>query len=391
MSSDSLDESALKKILTSKLNHEDFVLKQFKMVLLHADGMMGEHFRLLCEIEENSTIKSHAFFVKKQAPFEAYGELPSLVFNKEKATFDMFKTINFQQMNDSLPNVYYTDDKHIVFEDLTDEDYVIQTPARVSTDEELCVILDSLAAIHAGCIAYENKHEIKLNEAFPDAVIELYLKSRHELLMKYYGAIIKSLHTGIKVFNLPTVLKSGRKLEDEVERFMDLLNGYVKPSTKFRNSICHCDLWPANIFIKYNKNVAQHAKIIDHQIARYLPPAFDVLDCILLNTSREYRKEHLLRLKKCYFDCFTKYLKEFGVVPSEIYTLDEFLESFKEVEMFAVFMSLATIPLVYNVNRSLGNLVESEAKDDILLDDRSPLITNFLDNEYLMGDRKSVV
>lgn len=85
---------------------------------------------------------------------------------------------------------------------------------------------------------------------------------------------------------------------------------YCQPSQEFRNVFSHGDLWANNVMFRYasfkdgcrrDDLLPVEAKLVDFQLARYAPPALDVLTLIANTTDRSFRDEHLVKLLDMYY------------------------------------------------------------------------------------------
>lgn len=65
----------------------------------------------------------------------------------------------------------------------------------------------------------------------------------------------------------------------------------------------HADLWLNNIMFRYGDDgkTPKDAILVDFQLARWAPPAYEVLIFIYLNTNSEYRQKHLQYLLEAYY------------------------------------------------------------------------------------------
>lgn len=116
-------------------------------------------------------------------------------------------------------------------------------------------------------------------------------------------------------------------LEDKLTSFIknDLRN-YVNPSTKYQNTITHADLWKNNILFGIdNDNI--ESKLIDFQLIRYAPPAFDILTTIYLNATYDFLHQNMKNLIKTYYYYLHRYLESHNINLESIYPFQIFMKS----------------------------------------------------------------
>ena len=80
-----------------------------------------------------------------------------------------------------------------------------------------------------------------------------------------------------------------------MEKILDALDEqklFAKPSTKFRNTICHGDPWTKNLMFKFDDRDVK-CVMVDFQSYRYCPPGQDVMAFLHLTTDKKLRDDHL--------------------------------------------------------------------------------------------------
>lgn len=114
------------------------------------------------------------------------------------------------------------------------------------------------------------------------------------------------------------------------------------------NVLIHKDLWVNNIMFKYDDNVLSNAMIVDFQLIRYTPPAFDLMTFLYLTTSRSYREKHEKEIFDQYYSVFSanlnndskRRMKDLG------YDKDSFLYWCERARMFGVLEPAAIFPFI---------------------------------------------
>lgn len=114
------------------------------------------------------------------------------------------------------------------------------------------------------------------------------------------------------------------------------------------NILIHKDLWVNNIMFKYKGNMPTNAVLIDFQLARYAPPAFDLMVLLYLTTSNSFRKQHENKIFDYYFHIFTQHLDKPAVqrINEMNYNREAFQILCEEARMFGLLEAVTTFPYV---------------------------------------------
>ena len=67
--------------------------------------------------------------------------------------------------------------------------------------------------------------------------------------------------------------------------------------------------------------------LVDFQLSRYTPPAYDLNMLLSLTSMYEFRAKHMSSLLDQYYEVFAGHLSANGIDPANIYTKQSFLES----------------------------------------------------------------
>jgi Ser/Thr protein kinase RdoA (MazF antagonist) len=130
-----------------------------------------------------------------------------------------------------------------------------------------------------------------------------------------------------------------KKFSEAWERYIEMA---AEPSSKFRNIICHRDLWLNNILFKYDTSgKPEEVALVDFQIYRYCPPALDLTMFMYVTTTREFREQHLLSLLLTYHRELCMALQAAGLDPEGPHGLGlpEVLASFEEYRFFGLLVA----------------------------------------------------
>lgn len=124
-------------------------------------------------------------------------------------------------------------------------------------------------------------------------------------------------------------------------------------SKKYRNVLCHRDLWQSNLLFKFASNADDkidytkpiECVLIDYQICRYLPPIVDVIGLISVSTRLDHRKQCYPRYLQFYYDALTTELIKYKIDSSNVLSWEEFIRSSKELELLPLAINCCCRPL----------------------------------------------
>lgn len=149
----------------------------------------------------------------------------------------------------------------------------------------------------------------------------------------------------------------------------------VQPSLKFRNTICHGDLWSSNILFDLQGNNYENCRIIDFQSYRYLPPAHDLLAFLYFCTDRSFRSSYLGEMINLYYLELKNCLNTYKINIGEILPHKDYVQSCRVYEEFAIVQTNTHFSSIMLTPIQLKELFsDAEYNKKIFFEDRSDLI-----------------
>ncbi|KAM3965320.1 uncharacterized protein ACR2FA_000710 [Aphomia sociella] len=285
----------------------------------HMMGYLSDYWRLKIHIatknKENRT-ETLNFFIKavsKSNASKAKLVRELKLFEKELGFYEVIKK------NITTPNIKPWSAKLIsplneamVFEDLTALQYKTRNKLTRFDKEHTLQALKTLARFHASSIIFEeNKKQIlkgpyTINDEYSHLLNEGgYHKSDIWFLQCMNGALeaILSYSKYSKNDKIVNIIKT--HWCDVWFSALELSN----MSPKYRNVVCHRDLWNNNILFHYKKVgddlEPDDCVFVDFQAVRYQPPAGDVMLLLCCNLDPKFREENL----NTFLDYYYKELK----------------------------------------------------------------------------------
>lgn len=335
-------------IVKKYLNQTDFSVKNVivKPFFDEVNGFLGEHLLLLIEVEIEQQSKTLRFFAKKFP--EDHAMQKDYLLSMQGWQREIFFFENFlKQIELTVPD-YVIDfvpecllgkpNNIVVFEDLTLKNYSMprQDSLNLLNNEHICLVLKTLAKLHAGTLALEEYKSRKDGKPFrmftgeEDLVKEpLIRKEKGFLGCDFYNAGTK----GLKALISKVYKKEVKPLRSVLEKF-DLLADQglelMFPQKHFRNVLAHGDLWAKNVMFQYEgqSNVPLKVLLVDFQLQRYHVPAHDVLLFISLTTNQEVRNRYFHYFLKYYHQAISEELSKVNITADQIgMSYEEFLRS----------------------------------------------------------------
>ncbi|XP_062552919.1 uncharacterized protein LOC134218070 [Armigeres subalbatus] len=302
------------------------------------DGFLADHFALKVVVASGSNHPEPAeelsFFLKTVPKgnsvlanyLNEIGSFQKEVAICERIVPEIEKVLGGKQV---VPKYLLTkEDRLIVMENVKIRGFdILKGNSGLMDYDHLKKVMETLAYFHAGTILLEEREGKTLTEMFPEVLnenawtgVEGSIRTRDvENVIVLWSEFMRvaerdSTKLGDILTKLPGTIRS--------------LYDYVKPSTKWRNVFSHGDLWSNNIMFRDSSSgVPLECILVDFQLSRYTPPAYDINLMLSLTTTFEFRCKHMNTLLDGYYEIFRHILTSNGIDASTIYSKDYFRAS----------------------------------------------------------------
>lgn len=384
-------------ILRAKLNNTSYDLIDYTVKPLEIKyGFLGEHLKIHVKVKLNNERVNYSFFAKvlPESAFNSF-VITSGSFNNEKFMFDhVFQKMDRFGINDiynCVPKCFYSRSNDIiVFEDLNESGFQVLDKHKSLNMEEISVIVKCLAKLH-GCVLVleenltkRNGHKFRIEHQYKNDLRETnYVQDEKHLGFIAVQAAVRALFHMADLFPDPDSAITDGQLKYIINQlYKKTIYDLTSPSKKYRNVICHGDLWANNIMLKYEPGQPVDCRIVDFQNVRICPPAHDLMSFIYVNTSRKFRTNFMTDVLHLYHTELGKILEKHNCNIENIIPLDEFLESCEEYKVFAVNFAPTMIPIVMMRAEEMEVFFENpELCHHVIFESRDEFIQNMCEKD----------
>ncbi|XP_049762398.1 uncharacterized protein LOC126088310 [Schistocerca cancellata] len=344
--SDLLSSEECQRVVESWLadDHFEIVDVQVRPLSDEVSGFLGSHLKVSINVRlgKEQKVKQLEFFAKSM-PSGASSFHTDFInsihcFEKETTFYDIVapRLIEAQPADSPVwaPRCLLTRPDLVLLEDLSAQAFQV-LDSRPPLDLEHCrLTLRTLAAFHAASILLERRTGAPLDTLFPEICKENLLTGEEENLATGW------FRTSVKgICSLAELIRPGAdkaRIEGTCWQLLDA----IQPSTKYRNVLTEGDVWVKNLMFRYDgEGRPSEVRLIDFQLVRYVPPAYEIGFFLHLSTSRELRSAHLEDLLREYHSALTSRLVAGGVDAARELPWSELVSSYRQLRLGGVVMA----------------------------------------------------
>ncbi|EDW36791.1 GL25870 [Drosophila persimilis] len=316
-----------------------------------AVGYLGDYYALTisyCNVEREEICQKAQLFIKT-LPLKSAEVAKEAIFRKETWFYEtmLSKMQQYSKLKWS-PFCYFTRPDLLVLEDIKLKGYRAVEATQL-TENHLHQLMRSVAAFHAASLIYEHQTKVNIGEAYGDQLLEVTVASEIAWFTTGLSAVLAAVRS------LPQY-QGDRELnfiDNQLLAIMEGIYEQAKPSIKYRNVLCHRDLWVGNTF--YPREEIGAALLVDFQTCRYTPPAQDLGFSLYMNLTSACRRQMEKTCIDVYYNNLVENLSEFGLQAELLLSKSELLESFEEFRLFgivyrAVAATIIKVPAAFVTN-----------------------------------------
>lgn len=237
------------------------------------------------------------------------------------------------------PKCYYTRSDLCVLENIKLGGYC-GVQSTLLSEEQLHQLLRTLSSFHAASLIYEQKEGINIGHEFGHRLNEITV-APHIAWFTTGLSAIKAVLRSLPQYQTPRHLEF---IDTKLTGIMVRVYEQVSTSTKYRNVLCHRDLWAGNIF--FPTQCVDGVLLIDFQTCRYTPPAIDLCFSLYLNLTASDRQRLETQLIDFYYNRLKKDLEHFDLQVEKLIPKKELLKSYEEFRLFGIVYSAIVVTIV---------------------------------------------
>lgn len=382
-----LADSDINKIVERKLRSNNFRVLRWSLDSLgETNGYMGSYHTLNVTVRTGDKSEKLRFFAKTPPPLYSpqYDWLVTAgTFKKELAVYEEL----LPGMGNGIghkwsPDYYHGKDITImVMEDAKESGYIMPDKFLPFDVEHCFWVVRTLAAFHSRSLILDEKLRRDAGQTIVDRYGHMLAEAgfiEGELQCeKYLRSCIVGARTMTDLVEGLTDQERTR-LKDYIATMINQMPKLVETSSKFRNVVCHRDIWANNIMIRRDSaGKPTGCYLIDYQFIRYCPPALDFLLSLYLNTVRAIRKPNFESFLDAYCDTMKAELAAEGLDMEECLSRAEFVQSCKELNMNSLIYAatnLQVMLLTKDAAEKYFGLPSDEIEHVIYGDQRAELV-----------------
>ncbi|XP_046630454.1 uncharacterized protein LOC124310489 [Neodiprion virginianus] len=377
-------EEEVLSILSKKLSRDFDMVKYNLRPLNSTNGFLGLYYELTALVKIDEAATEHKFFLKTQ-PLKHSPQYEFLVeanhFQKELTMYGKIIPRMKTGKNQASwsAECYLARDDLIVMDDLSALQYAMPDKYAPFDYNHCAVLLQTLARLHSGFFVIEDKLKSEGKTLFEvyGHVLDEPLFNGSDISRRYRASCVLGTRSLIDLLRDELTEEQRAEFKERVEPWCDNFPAILSPSTKYRNVICHRDLWANNMMLKYDESGnPQHCCLIDLQFARYGTPAIDCVISLHLITDRETRDKHGESLLRVYHRTFEEELRNAGLDARDCLEWSTFLKSCEETKPTALVYAILNQPVtMLDPDTCSEQFIESpELLNESLYNDRSALV-----------------
>lgn len=282
------------------------------------NGFLAQHQILTVNVTNYCTTNQLTFFVKTlptHLPKQREYIEGFFAFEKEVCLYQQLipKALKIETLaNHWAANCHLARSNDlIVLDNLMANGFRMATADNGTLDSQhMITALEAIAAMHACSIVMEKQCKRSVFDMYPQCLYENAYPEDDRMRIRKVGFENACRVLTLLIQKIPKYNNRHATILPKFYEQMKRIFQFCKPSAQYRNVFSHGDLWGNNVMFRYaefsdgctrNDRIPVEATLVDFQLARYAPPALDVLTLITITSNSEFRTVHLDRLLNAYY------------------------------------------------------------------------------------------
>lgn len=277
----------------------------------------------------------------------------------------------------------------MVFEDMNAHKYKLRCKFKRFDLAHTLQALDALARFHISSIIYEESQSTDLQRNYTlHEDFKSYLdEAGYRETSPWFLECMNGAWNSIKSFSKYQV-KEMKLIESQWRKVWFTALRLSSYSCKYRNVICHRDLWNNNILFQYTElEEPNDCVFVDFQAIRYQPPAGDVMLLLCCNLDQKFREDNLEFFLNFYYEKIKQLAFEHKIEIDNIITKRDFLISCNEQRLWGLVVCACLLPQIWISDKlTIEIFSETERFHEVLSKNKSAFIFNMMKNNQNYKD-----
>ncbi|XP_038210040.1 uncharacterized protein LOC119830923 [Zerene cesonia] len=366
----------------------------------HMLGFLCDYLKLNINAQlNNGELKNLICFIKsisKSNKAKAAMVQDLKLFDKELKFYTVIKErIHITGIKSWSPELILGLKDAMVFENLNTLGYRVRNKLKTFDKAHTLQALRTLARLHASTIIYEERKSEDLHLPYRvNDEFEAYLdEGGYHISDPWYiqcmiGAleVVKS-HSKYAKDDI-VIGKCIEKWTYVWKAALDLANY----SPKYRNVICHRDLWNNNMLFRYSTvnglEVPDDCLLVDFQAVRCHPPAGDIMLLLYCNLERDFREENFKLFLNFYYDALEMELINNDILIRDVLTFEELDKSAEEFRPWGLVLTACLVPQFWMDDELTTKIFTDSARfEEILSKDKAKFMRTMIDEDAIYRDK----
>ncbi|XP_018568066.1 uncharacterized protein LOC108908494 [Anoplophora glabripennis] len=362
-------------------------------------GLLGEYYKLKITVTQIG--KDRVFHLFAKFVPEQFKELMDHVFLREEFIYITFlselKKVGLKDIANFLPKCYFVRQGDvIIFEDMSYSNYRALKCDEPFSYKMLQLVVKQFAKMHACTLLYEEimskkmGRETRISDKYTEYIREmLYVKGIKFMEDMNKCGIDSTVNFIFDQFpDIPKEITM-EIFRERTRKLFDVMIEKFKASEKYRNVVCHGDIWGGNILFKFDAATPSGCCFVDYQLIRYNPPAHDLLAFLYINTDKTTRTKYMSKAIDQYYDELSSIFKRYDFDLNKIYPYSHYIDSCNFMKSQAVCLAALTYP--NSLDRDTIQNISLEKKVEFATVDKTEVLQQLMKDNRVRARFREIV